>query len=101
MSEFERFARAHNTLAQVGSSWRKQRMRDVTDDLVDDALHYGDAAVTRVPTMLSILCPACGRTKQIKAFIDRPLKLRCRKCGCRDPIVQGREPLRSWARRRR
>ena len=57
--------------------------------------------VKRFPTELAITCPRCDHRGVATIFLSDVSKLKCSKCGCAAPIVAGREPLRSWATRRR
>jgi len=88
MTESERFAHAYAVLARAGnsSSWRKRKRREETEDLVEDALAYGEVTITRVPTLLRVRC-ICGRRATVRAMLDKPPKLRCRKCGNRHPTI--------------
>lgn len=57
--------------------------------------------IIRYPTRLHCRCAACGHQGQVKAFLDKPLRLVCTKCGSRDGIVVTRDRLRVWAKMRR
>lgn len=57
--------------------------------------------VKRYPTRLQITCPGCGHAAVVALMLADVAKLRCSRCGCADPIIAGREPLRTWARSRR
>jgi uncharacterized protein (DUF983 family) len=60
-----------------------------------------NAAIRKYPTRLHVRCPQCQHQGIVHAFLDKPLKLRCTKCGNRDPIVTSRDRSRLWAARRR
>lgn len=60
-----------------------------------------DVQVTRYPTKLMIQCPQCRHMGMIAIFLEHVDKLKCSRCGNRNPIVQNREPLRRWAKQRR
>jgi hypothetical protein len=62
---------------------------------------FGSFPVKRFPTKVSLTCAACGRHAEIKVMLERIGDLRCSGCGARDPIVDGRDMMRQWARRRR
>jgi Zn ribbon nucleic-acid-binding protein len=59
------------------------------------------ARIIRFPTRITVTCPSCRHQAQIAIQLEHVGKLRCSKCGHRDPIVAGREPLRTWSRYRR
>jgi hypothetical protein len=50
---------------------------------------------------LAMNAARCGRQGQVKAFLDRPLKLRCKGCSSTDAVVIERDRLRGWSARRR
>jgi hypothetical protein len=58
------------------------------------------ATIKRYPTRLHVRCP-CGHQGVVKAFIDKPPRLRCSQCGSRDAIVVARDRTRAWALQRR
>lgn len=58
-------------------------------------------AVRKYPTRLAVRCPQCAHQGMVVAFLDRPLKLKCSRCGNRNPIVVTRDRTRAWASRRR
>ena len=67
-----------------------------------DETREGDAPVIRrFPTRLAVRCPQCGHQGVVEAFIDRPPKLKCSRCGSRDAIVVTRDRTRSWSGQRR
>jgi ribosomal protein S27E len=49
---------------------------------------------------LHIRCQQCQHQGVVSAFLDRPLKLKCTRCGNRDPIVTSRDQTRTWKRRK-
>jgi ribosomal protein S14 len=55
--------------------------------------------VRRYPTRLHVRCPQCARQGIAECFLDTPPKLRCTKCGNRDPIITSRDSTRTWKRR--
>jgi hypothetical protein len=57
--------------------------------------------VRRFPTKLFVRCGNCGHAGTVSTYINTSPKLVCSKCGCRNPIVSGRDELRAWANRRR
>jgi hypothetical protein len=59
------------------------------------------ARVIRLPTRLTVTCPSCRHQATIRILLEHVGKLTCSKCGHRDPIIAGREPLRQWSRQRR
>jgi Zn ribbon nucleic-acid-binding protein len=59
------------------------------------------ARVIRLPTRLTVRCPSCRHQATIAILLEHVGKLKCSKCGHHDPIVAGREPLRTWSRYRR
>jgi ribosomal protein S27E len=66
-----------------------------------DETRKGDApAIRRFPTRLAVRCPQCGHQGVVKVFIDRPLKLKCTRCGSRDAIVVTRDRMRAWSGQR-
>jgi uncharacterized protein (DUF983 family) len=40
--------------------------------------------IRKFPTHLAVRCPRCGQQGVVEAFIDRPPKLKCSRCGSRD-----------------
>jgi DNA-directed RNA polymerase subunit RPC12/RpoP len=66
----------------------------------EDVAKKPAVTVKRYPTRLHARCGTCGHQGQITAFIDKPLKLKCTKCGSRDAIVVTRDRMRGWSRRR-
>jgi transcription elongation factor Elf1 len=58
-------------------------------------------AITKYPTRLAVYCPQCRHQGVVEAFLDKPLKLRCTRCGSRDAIVVTRDRSRAWAGQRR
>jgi ribosomal protein L37E len=63
----------------------------------------------RLKTELQVICRGCGKRAYVKTYLPTrkdengfvmPLRLRCSRCGHGDPIIVGREPLRSWSKRR-
>jgi hypothetical protein len=56
--------------------------------------------VRRFPTRLHVRCH-CGHQGQVAMFLDKPLKLKCTKCGNRNPIVTSRDRTRVWSGQRR
>jgi hypothetical protein len=66
-----------------------------------DETRKGDVpTIRRYPTRLHVRCP-CGHQGVVKAFIDKPPKLKCSRCGSRDAIVVTRDRMRVWAGQRR
>jgi uncharacterized protein (DUF983 family) len=59
------------------------------------------ASIRKYPTRLHVRCPQCQHQGIVAAFLDKPPKLRCSKCGNRDPIVTTRDRTRAWSARRR
>jgi transcription elongation factor Elf1 len=57
--------------------------------------------VRRYPTKLQVRCPQCRHQGVVSVFIDKPLKLKCSRCGNRNPIVVTRDRTRVWAGQRR
>ena len=57
--------------------------------------------VKRYPTKLAVRCPQCQHQGVVELFLDRPPKLKCTKCGNRDPIITSRDSTRTWKARRR
>jgi Zn ribbon nucleic-acid-binding protein len=57
--------------------------------------------VIKLPTWITVTCPSCRHQAHMAIRLENVGKMRCSRCGCRDPIVAGREPLRSWSRYRR
>lgn len=57
--------------------------------------------IVKLPTRLNVKCPACRHQAVIFLRLENVAKLKCSRCGDRHPIVQGREPLRTWSRYRR
>ena len=57
--------------------------------------------IVRLPTWINVRCPDCRHQARIAILLEHVDKLKCSRCGCRDPIVAGREPLRKWSRYRR
>jgi uncharacterized protein (DUF983 family) len=67
-----------------------------------DETRKDDAPVIRkFPTRLAVRCPQCGHQGVVEAFLDRPPKLRCTRCGSRDAVICSRDRSRSWSARRR
>jgi hypothetical protein len=61
----------------------------------------GDAPVIRrFPTKLHIRC-TCGHQGTVSIFLDKVPKLRCTKCGNRNPIICSRDRSRVWSGQRR
>lgn len=68
-------------------------------------------AARKLRTWVTVRCPACGHSARVGLQIGTapkdedgfalPPKLKCSRCGHRDPIIAGREPLRQWSRYRR
>jgi hypothetical protein len=56
--------------------------------------------VRRFPTRLHVRCQ-CGHQSCVSVFLNAPLKLKCSKCGNRNPIVTSRDRTRVWAGQRR
>jgi len=57
--------------------------------------------VRKYPTRLHCICAACGHQGSALVFLDKPPKLKCKKCGSRDVIVASRDNAsRTWSRRR-
>jgi ribosomal protein S27AE len=66
-----------------------------------DEIRKGDApTIRRYPTRLHVRCPQCGHQGVVAAFLDKPLKLKCSKCGSRDAIVVTRDRMRAWSGQR-
>jgi ribosomal protein S14 len=65
-----------------------------------DETRKGDAVIRRYPTRLHVRCGRCQHQGVVKAFIDRPPKLRCTRCGSRDAIVVARDRMRVWSGQR-
>jgi hypothetical protein len=57
--------------------------------------------VRKYPTRPHCRCPQCGHQGQVKAFIDRPPKLKCSRCGSRDAVVVDRDRSRACSARAR
>jgi transcription elongation factor Elf1 len=58
------------------------------------------ATIRKYPTRLHVRCPQCAHQGVVKAFIDKPPKLKCSRCGSRDAIVCARDRSRAWSRQR-
>jgi predicted nucleic acid-binding Zn ribbon protein len=58
-------------------------------------------AVRRFPTKLFVRCAACGHQGVVQTYINTSPKLKCSRCGARNPHVGGRDFLRRWANQRR
>jgi ribosomal protein S27E len=56
--------------------------------------------IRRFPTRLHVRCGRCLHQGHVVAFLDKPLKLKCTKCGNRNPIVTSRDRTRVWAGQR-
>jgi hypothetical protein len=56
--------------------------------------------IRRYPTRLHLRCRACGRQSVATIFIVDVPRLKCRKCGQRNPIIIERDRTAAWARRR-
>lgn len=50
--------------------------------------------VRRYPVRIHVHCRACGHQGVPKVFLDRPLRLVCKKCGKRDYYVAERDTMR-------
>ncbi len=59
------------------------------------------AAIRKYPTKLKVQCPQCWHQGVIAVFLDKPLKLKCSRCGNRNPIVVTRDRMRVWSGQRR
>lgn len=57
--------------------------------------------VRKLPTRIDIRCRGCKRRKTVVLNLADISKLRCRRCGASDPIVEGRTPLQNWSRFRK
>lgn len=57
--------------------------------------------IRKYPTRLQVRCPQCQHQGVIAVFLDKPLKLKCSRCGNRDPIVVTRDRTRVWSGERR
>jgi ribosomal protein S27E len=57
--------------------------------------------IRKYPTRLQVRCPDCLHQGVVAAFLDKPLKLKCSKCGNRNPIVVTRDRTRAWSAQRR
>jgi hypothetical protein len=66
-----------------------------------DGVAGSGAVVRKFPTRLNLRCGACGHQGVAEAFLDKPPKLVCTKCGNRNPIIIDRDRMQGWARRRR
>ena len=90
------------TPAQAGTVRlsRKQWQRQQAEILIDEAETLDDLQVRRVPTKLHIRCP-CGHQGSVEVFLDKPPRLRCVKCGNRNPIICSRDRSRVWSGQRR
>jgi predicted nucleic acid-binding Zn ribbon protein len=58
-------------------------------------------AIRRFPTKLYCRCAACGHQGVVQTYINTSPKLKCSRCGARNPHVGGRDFLRRWANQRR
>jgi hypothetical protein len=56
--------------------------------------------IRRFPTRLHVRCQ-CGHQSYVAVFLNKPLKLKCTKCGNRNPIVTSRDRTRVWSGQRR
>jgi hypothetical protein len=45
--------------------------------------------------------PACRHKATVEIDLRDVAKLRCKRCGHRDPLIVGRAPMQAWARSRR
>ena len=77
--------------------WAIERDRE----LVEEALDLDEVRVKRLPTWISVRCPDCRHSARIAIHLELVPRLKCSRCGHRNPIVGGREPLRTWAKYRR
>jgi uncharacterized protein (DUF983 family) len=59
------------------------------------------ASIRKYPTRLHVRCPQCQHQGVVEAFLDKPPKLRCTKCGNRNPIITSRDRTRAWSAQRR
>jgi Zn ribbon nucleic-acid-binding protein len=57
--------------------------------------------IKRYPTRLDIKCPACRRKATVEVMLTDVAKLKCSRCGHRNPLIVGRAPMQAWARSRR
>jgi hypothetical protein len=57
--------------------------------------------IQKAPTRLDLKCPRCGRCASVTVELRPGLKLRCSRCGLKDPLIAGRDQLRTWASYRR
>lgn len=76
--------------------WAIERDRDLIEDALDDGIR-----IKRLRTWVTVRCLNCRHQVRIGIYLEQASKLKCSKCGTKDPIVQGREPLRNWSRYRR
>jgi hypothetical protein len=64
----------------------------------DSAQDQTSIPIRRFPTRLHVRCVQCQHQGFVVAFLDRPPKLRCTRCGNRDPIITDRDCTRTWKR---
>ena len=57
--------------------------------------------IKKFPTRLMVSCPQCSHQGVVEIFLDKPLKLKCSRCGNRNPIIPTRDRTRVWAGHRR
>ena len=77
-------------------AWNRQQL----EILINEAETLDALQVRRVPTKLHIRCP-CGHQGSVEVFLDKPPRLRCVKCGNRNPIICSRDRSRVWSAQRR
>jgi ribosomal protein S14 len=56
--------------------------------------------IKRYPTKLHVRCSRCPHQGVVKAFIDKPPRLRCSQCGSRAAIIVQRDRSHMWSKRR-
>jgi hypothetical protein len=57
--------------------------------------------IRRFATRPPARCAQYQHQGVVAVFLDKPLKLRCAKCGSGDPIIVQRDRTRTWEARRR
>jgi hypothetical protein len=66
-----------------------------------DIANIDETRIRRYPTRLHARCPQCSHQGIVELFLDTPPKLKCTKCGNRNPIITSRDRTRAWAGQRR
>lgn len=59
---------------------RKEWLRQLGQEAVEDAEDFGDVQIRRLPTIYKLRC-ACGHYASIAVPRDRTPRFRCRLCG--------------------